>query len=62
MVGLDRKQPDEPELLEDEPLPMVGLFALLSPEQQRFVLNYRGDENMGNEKFRLGKKAECRAD
>lgn len=61
-LRLERKQPSEPELLEAERLPMVGLFARMTPEQKRRVLGFRGDENMGSADFRLEGKATCRAD
>jgi len=47
MFHLEKKQPPAPEPLMRKPLPMVGIFAALSAEQKKFVLNYKGSENIG---------------
>lgn len=35
------------------PLPMVGFFALLTPEQKAAALAYTGPENFGSDDWRL---------
>ena len=61
MVRLEKPQPPAPEPLARKPLPMVGLFSQLTPEQKKFVLNYDGPSNVGGKEFRLG-EAGCRQD
>ena len=55
MVRLETKQPPAPEPLERKSLPMRSLFGTLTPEQRKYVLSYKGSENVGGSEFRLGK-------
>ena len=43
----------EPEVLPSKPLPMVGLFTLLTDEQKRLSLQHTGHENFGPDDLRL---------
>lgn len=61
MVRLETKQPPAPEPLERKSRPARSLFASLTREQQSFVLNYKGSENVGGPEYRLG-EAGCRND
>ncbi|QFT47798.1 hypothetical protein FIU97_14545 [Roseivivax sp. THAF40] len=42
----------EPEVLAETPLPMVGLFSLLSDEQKSSAVDLREEEGFGPEEYR----------
>lgn len=42
-----KRQAEEMRAERDNPRPMVGLFASLTPEQQARALAYRGPDNLG---------------
>lgn len=45
----------EPEVLNASPLPMVGLFALLTEEQKKLALAFDENEGFGPDDFRRKK-------
>ena len=51
-VRLETVQPPPPEALRPKPRPMVGLYALLSEEQKKRALNFKGSETFGPDEFR----------
>ena len=55
MLGFRKRetvQPPPPEVLRAEPLPMVGLLALLPEEQKRRALNYEGTDSFGPDELK----------
>ena len=53
---LEVKQPPEPEPLVCAPKPMVGLFSMLSDDQKRAALAFKGNHNFGASEHRLALK------
>ena len=51
-VLFDHRPLPEPEPVNSKPRPMVGFFAMLSDEEKRAALAYRGPENHGTEELR----------
>lgn len=58
LKGLGRKfrreavQPSAPDVVPNKPLPMVGLFALLTEDQKIKALSAGQDESFGPNEFR----------
>lgn len=55
MIRLESKPLPAPEPLERKSLPMTGLFAHLPEDKKKFVLNYKGQSNIGGKEYQLGK-------
>lgn len=56
LVRLEAKLPPEPEVLQNSPSPMVGLFSTLSESQKAKALSLEENVNFGEEDFLLGGK------
>lgn len=56
LVRLEAKLPPEPEVLQNSPRPMVGLFSTLSESQKAKALSLEENVNFGEEDFLLGGK------
>ncbi|ODM46153.1 hypothetical protein A9320_26895 [Ruegeria sp. PBVC088] len=52
VVSQQLKPVAEPEVLHAQPLPMVGLFALLDEDQKSKALDVSEDERFGSDEFR----------
>lgn len=52
-IRLNDKPRGEPEAVNARPRPMTGLFANLTPQQQKAALAYRGAENHGSSDYLL---------
>lgn len=57
LVRLQALPPADPEVVQNQPLPMVGLFAGLTEEQKAKALNVEENVNFGQKEFLMNSQS-----